>query len=349
MKKSLLFAGIALLAFAVSCDLVKDSLDGQEIKVESHSDVTTSDFIGLESNDVTTSYSGESIYQLDCKQPLEASLTLSDQKTAIPGSVKIDGTALPEPLKPQKGTADNFGIFVDIDNSAQVPAVVFEAQAKVDNKVITLPGVTIEGGKKARIFYGDEQYVPATEKPDYIVPVVNKDYKESIGHGFSEIVLENMTVTPVASKGIVPAATPADFKILAKFCSLFSFSKGTEITVNRSFNDLKLSLDRLNEYIFDKYDVYLTITNPVPFKILASATSESGITAAALDAVEAGTPENPKTSTVVIRVVDNSGRKVSEIESADLTLQLTAAQDRARLVDLGQFKIDVDKIVVVNK
>ncbi len=343
MKKSFLFAAAAVLFAATSCEIFKNSLNGQEVKVDETANVTSKEFVGLKGiPSAALSFDKKDIIEIEAGQITEnVSLGSTFSKT-----LEIKGESLPEIVKPMEGSAENAGIAFTVKNPLDKP-VLFEAKVKIDDlSEEKLPVFEIPAASTKTVFIGKkDKDIPCTEKPDEVfAPSILQN--DRIGGKFNTIDLFEFKVSE-ATKGAAPAAASGDFTISAKYCSALVFPKGTKITIHRSFHDMNLNLDRLSEYMFDKYDVYLTITNPLPFEIQASAKNEDGITANSQNAAKAGTPENPVKSSVVLRVEDKSGLKVNHIESADLTLVLTSAKDGAELTSSSPFEITVDKIVNV--
>lgn len=346
MKKSIILGALAVLALTASCDLVKKSVAGTTIKVESSSNVGADDFAGIKGNSYAkTGPAGLTIVQKEAT-PIAKDVTLSSEKTALGSDLVILGDDLPEAAKPVRGTSDNAGVLISLKNDLSEP-VVLSAVVDVDGKIVNLPEVTVPASSETEtLFVKHKETVDILDtKADDVVPVTGLE--EVIGGDFNELKVKDIAVKTTATKAAAPAAVSGKITVGAKYVTALSFPAGTVITINKSFEDLNISLDRLNVYVFNEYDVYLTVTNPLPFSIEATAISESNVTASSKSAVKAGSPESPVTSEAVIRVVDHSGEKVSNIASADLTLKLTAASNGAKIPADANLKISVDKIVVV--
>ncbi|MBO4476099.1 MAG: hypothetical protein J5737_05225 [Bacteroidales bacterium] len=348
MKKSLILASVALLAMTVSCDLFKNTFKEQDVKVNETSNVAADEFIGLKDNKyASVNPQGDLTVEAPAEKSIIFAMDYAKPKSLVPESLVISGKDLPEISKPENGEAPEIaGILISVKNPADTP-VEMEASLKVDAATMAaLPPVIIPAGGETKILYSKDDInnnLPTLDNPDDIV-VVPDMKANNFGKPFQSIEISGITFSPSKTKAAAPAGENGQIEINAKYCALLSFPKGTTITIHQTFHDLNVHLDRLSEYTFNKYAITLNVTNTLPFDILASAKNADGITAVADKAAKAGSTGNPVTSTVIVTVTDNSGKKVSDIETADLTLTLTAAVDGAKIPKDVKVTIDVDKI-----
>lgn len=359
MKKSLILASVALLAMTVSCDLFKNTFKEQDVKVNETSNLSAPEFVGLKDSKFSgVNREGDLTAEVWGEMPLKASVDPSQPSTKIPGSITISGKNVPDAVLAKDGSSvtaspvapDNAGIVISVKNPSDYE-MQFETFVQVDEgKVMKLPPFVVPAKKDYNILFSKAD-VPETnlkDSPTSVTPdkaiTVPEFVQNDFGKQFEQIEVKDITVFPLGTKAAAPAGQSADIEINAQFCALLSFPKGSVITICRSLHDLNIHLDRLNEYTFNKYGITLNVTNTIPFDIFASASNTDGITAVADKAVKAGSVSNPVETTAVITVTDHSGNKVSEIETADLVLKLTAGSNGARIPKDVNIKIDVDKI-----
>ena len=331
-----------MLSITVSCNLLDNLLDnplgGAEITIDSTSNVPAANFVGLNDTQYAKkSVKGEPIVVKDGPQ-LKENVDLSSGKATLKGNVTISGEDLPEVAKPVEGAPENAGLLVVVKNPV-FQDVVFEASINMDGKTVSVPPVTLPGDKTTAIFLGkDDDNPPTPVTPDQSVGLTGFDFA---GKEFNQVVLDKISLTPVGTKSADIQAISGEFTIDAKYCAGLSFPAGAVLKIHRSFDDLNLDVA---SYVFDAYDVYLTIANPLPFKVEMTATNNDA-SAASNGYLAPGTPENPVTSQVSIRITKKSS-DVSTIDKADLLLKLTADSNGAKIPSDINVKVTVDKIVV---
>ena len=352
MRKTFLIAGVALLATVASCDLLKNTFKEQDVKVNESSNVASADFFGLKDSPVAAANpQGDLSVVISADEPIKAVVDLSQDQTLIDGSLKFDGNLLPDIAKPMNDVApDNAGILFLVKNPSAKDIKLSAKLVVDDGKPVQLPSFRVPANSDYKIILVKQeltdpilQDTPSQEVPDEAIAVPELN-TIGLGKPFVSMKLCDLVVSSGKTKAAAPAGESVELAINAKFCSLLSFPKNTVITIHRSFHDLKVNLDRLSEYTYNKYAITLIVTNTIPFEIEASASNSDGVTAVSDKPVKAGTRSNPVETTAMITVTDNSGHKVSEIANADLTLKLTAAVNGAKIPKEAKIKIEVDNI-----
>ena len=343
MKKSFLVIGVALLATTVSCNLFNGILDnplgGATINVGTATDVPSTRFVGLNDSQYTkTSTIGDLIIEKEGTQ-IKSELTLNEGvATPLSGKSVISGEDLPEISKPTFGSSENAGMLIVVNNPV-FQDVVFNGTIAFDGQSISIPPVTLPGNKASVIFVGKStEGVPTSVTPDQVVALSGF---EMAGKEFKEASLDKITITPIGTKGACTKALSGEFVINTKYCAGLSFPAGTKMNIHRTFSDLSINLET---YIFTEYDVFLTVTNPLPFDVEIAAANDK-VSAVSKEAIAAGTPENPVSSQTTVRIKKDSD--ATEVTNADLLLKLTAASNGAKIPSEAKVKIAVEKIVVV--
>ena len=349
MKKFSFIALSALVALASSCNLFEDvKAPGIDKKIDSSSEVQSLELIDLDKeysaieSHVGTSSSGSYYYVASAPSTLSANVSSTDTKVLVEGELTIESLDLPDIVKPVSGSASNAGLILEFDNTYSQPVDV-TAKATVDSKSAKLTGIQAKGSKLTKTaFLLDLDDVDNLEYDTIVIPDV---LAGPVSDGVTEhIIVSELELIPEKGVSALSAAGDYNFKIAAKYYSSLTFKKGTKLHVTKTFNDLKLKLDRL-DYPLKEYDVYIEFVSTVPFDITASVTSEDGLTGTSDSVIKAGKPGSPVTSEVVLHVVDNSGKNVSEINSATLDLYFVAAE-KASFAKGQTLKINAEKLTI---
>ncbi|MBO4341333.1 MAG: hypothetical protein J5835_07900 [Bacteroidales bacterium] len=350
MKKFFIFSLIGLLSLAVSCEGVVNDLGikapGIDKSLDSHSDVPCSDLIGFTGvKTVKTATDGHYFVEELSKGEVKVALSSSGEQK-VGDKVTIDGSQMPKSTIPDEGSTSTRAVLVTLTNTSDKD-VVFDANISVDNgKEAPLAPVTVPANSSKTIAYLNDQNA---ETPDVsfdkaeILPEASSD---QIDKGFNTIDIKDIKLSHRdKATNSVSAAAAAEFTISAKYYRLLAFSAATKLTIKRSFNDLRINFDNI-DYDIKEYKVYIDVENSIPFDIKVSGKTDKGIVITTDDVIKAGTPDNHVKSSIVLNVVDPTGEKVSEVVSAVLTLELTAAKG-AKFAKGQSLKIDASKLKIV--
>lgn len=338
MKKHQLFAGLAMLALAVSCvEGVK--LPGVDVKLNSSSTVSSEKLFSLSAENASTASDGTYYIESAAPAPLNATVTLG---STIPGSLKIDNSSLPEAAFPVQGTMSNVGVALTVENSSSAP-IKLAGKAVFDGKEVALnPAVASANSSSVLAFVTDPnakvQPVPTTAN---LVPLADPD--KAVTKGSKSVEIKELEISD-GSKAAAPSSVA--LTVSAKYCAAFVYPEGTKLHLDRSFSDLGLTFDRV-QYPLNEYDVHMEVVNSIPFDIYISATSADGISGSIAQPILAGSIENPVTTSVILHVVDNSGKAVSHMDQADLSLDLVAVSGGSALKKGQKLEINLDKLTIV--
>ena len=350
MKKFFILSIIATLSLAVSCQGVLGDLGinapGIDKSLDSHSNVPCSDLVGVTGiKSVKTASDGHYFVEELSKGEVKVALSsASEQK--VSDKVTIDGKQIPKSINPTEGSTTTHGVLVTLTNTSDKD-IVFNANLAVDNgKEAPLSEVTVPANSTKTIAYLNDQNADAPDVTFDKAEILPKSSSDDMDKGFELIDIKDITLSH-RGKGTnaVSAATTAEFKISAKYYALLAFHAATKLTINRTFNDLRVNFDKIDTPI-KEYKVYMEVDNSIPFDIKVSGKTDKGIVITTEDIIKAGTPSAHVITPVILNVVDPTGEKVSEIVTAVLTLELTAAKG-AKFAKDQSIKIDASKLKIV--
>lgn len=352
MKKiNVILAGFAVLSLAVSCNGFLGSIGvkapGVDVKIDRQSEVAFVRVADLDGNShVKTATDGELYIEKEAKEPVKATTSLTSGKNTISGKLTIDGSDLPSVAKPVDGELVNAGVIVTVENPAPDP-VEFDGTLVIDDKSGDIPSdkfIVPEGDVKSFGLLKEEKTDLHTQL-GYEDPIIlPESFSDPISDGIDEIVIKDMSVTPKKGSKAPAAAETYEFTVKAKYYSSLSYKPGAKVHIDKTFDDLGILIDV--DDIFKEYDIYFDIESTVPFDIKFSASSPDGLTGTSEDVVKAGEPGKPVKSSIVLHVVDNSGKKVNAISTATLSLDLTAGQN-SKFAKGQTLKIDTSKLTIV--
>jgi len=350
MKRILILAALAFLASAVtSCDdNGKINIPPVDVQIDATSDIHAEDLLGLKSQAVGYDSQSDFYYvENPASTSLQANVSLTTAPSAIPGSLEIDNSVLPDVAHLKDGSLEQSAIVLTVDNpSDEVVTIVGKASA--DDVVFTLPDVTLGAKSNHDVCFvsvnSSSLIVPGYTDPDYYVSLPEPG--KAIDKGPAKIVVSDLGVSSVSSKAIAPAGGSYEFKVDAKYIAPLAYKAGSKIHLDRTFKDLNIALDRVN-YPCSEYDIYMEVENTLPFDIIFTVSSSEGISGSLKNPIKAGSTKNPVTTSVVFNIKDSSGKAVSNINSADLGIDLTAAEG-ATLQKGQAIGLKVSKLSIIN-
>jgi hypothetical protein len=325
MKKIILLAGLAVSALAVSsCDLFENiKTPTVDVALDSSSEIQSVELLKLDSPAITSDSQGVYFVQQSASAPISSNVNLSSTPTKLNGSLDIKGAGLPEvACDLQHGGLAQPAIVVTVENSA-AEQVVVNGNCNADSKTFPLPEAVTNAKDKTQIVYTTGSSAPSITDPDVVLALPEEG--KILEKGPKEMQISDITVSTVSTKAIAPAAGSYQIKVDAMYVAPLLYLAGTQIHLDRSFKDLNISLDRVN-YPCNEYDISMEVENTLPFDIMMTVKSADGISGALKSAIKAGSLEKPVTTAVVLNVKDSSGKNVSNISTADLSIDLTAAE-----------------------
>ncbi|MBR4809885.1 MAG: hypothetical protein IK031_06370 [Bacteroidales bacterium] len=346
MKKNLFVAGLAVLAMAVSaCDENGNSLlPKAEIDLNSSSTVHSEDLLALQNPSVKADSKGVYYVEETAGTTLSGSFTSVDKDKKINGTLAINASSLPEAASPVTGGLSESAVLLTVDNPSKTP-IFIKGSSEAAGKKFQLPEAQIASKPTTVVAYStaaSPEAIPTLSNPDVIVALPNEG--KVLDKGPGNITVSDLTISTVSSKSVQTAAG-YEVKIAAKYVAPLMYALGSTIHLDRHFSDLNISLDRVT-YSCSEYDISMEVVNTLPFDIMLSVSSAEGVSGALKSPIKAGTLENPVTTSVVLNVKDSSGKQVSNITSADLAVDLTAAAG-ATLKKGQTFTLNLDKFTVI--
>ena len=347
MKKIFFLAGLAVLAAAVSsCDENGNFISPKvDVPIESSSDVQAEDLLALKSADIKTDDKGCYFIEKSASAPLSATVDLKTTETKLPGSLEIDCSSIPEVAKPSSGKLSQSFLILEMENPAD-EKVSFKGSAAADSKVIDLPAVSVDPKSEKLVAFvstGSSAVVPPVTVPEEFVAIPSDG--DALDMGPSKITVKDLGVTSLGTKAAAPAGGSYSFKVDAMYVAPLYYSAGTKLHINRTFQDLKIVLDRIN-YPCAEYDIVMDVENTLPFDIMMSVSSAEGVSGSLKNAIKAGSLNNPVTTSVAFNVKDSSGKAVSNISTATLGIDLTAAEG-ATLQKGQKLGLNVSKVTII--
>ena len=264
------------------------------------------------------------------------------QPTSIPGELEMTADEeLPDFCSSESGAVfSNASIILDLNNPSPDP-VVFNGTVYAADKNSPLPALTVpaksNGYKVALVITkGTLTYEDGVKIDEEIQ--VSGDVADIINHISKEtgIVIKNLTVEPVGSKGIAPAAAEYEFSVGATFHAPMWFPAGTVLKYDIDFSGQLLDVSEYNVTVND-YKIEAVVTNTIPFDIDGTGTSTNGVTAKLDQPIKAGDVNQPNKTTVLISI--HSTASVMNLEGA--VLHITMSTDKDVKINKDQ-KLDID-------
>lgn len=349
MKKiNVILAGFAVLSL-VSCNGLLGDLGirapGVDVKIDHESEVSAIQIADLDGNShVKTATDGQLFVAKQAKEPVKATTSLGSGKTNISGKLTIEGNDLPDAAKPHDGSLLNTAVIVTVDNPAPDP-VDFDATVVADGRAGSVSGMTVAESdvQSFGILMGEGAVIK--NHVDYDDPVLLPDsLVEPMSDGIDELTVTDLAVTPKKGSVAPAAAGSYEFVVKAEYYAELSYKAGSKLHFDKTFNDLGIKVD-IDE-AFSEYDLYFKVESTIPFDIKFSATSPDGLVGTSDDIVKAGAPGKPAVSNIVLHIKDSSGKQVNAISTANVSLDLTAAEG-AKFSKGQSLKIDTSKLTIV--
>ena len=325
MKKIILLAGLAVFALAVSsCDLFENiKTPTVDVALDSSSEIQSEELLKLDSPSISVDSQGAYYVKQSATSPISSTVSLSSSPTKLNGSQDIKCVGLPEVASDlQKGGLVQPALVLTVDSPADED-ILIKGNFNAEGKSAPLPEAVADAKDKTQIVYTTGSSAPSITDPDVVLALPEEG--KILEKGPKEMQISDLTVSTVSTKAIAPAAGSYQIKVDAMYVAPLLYLAGTQIHLDRSFKDLNISLDRVN-YPCNEYDISMEVENTLPFDIMMSVSSADGISGALKSAIKAGSLENPVTTAVVLNVKDSSGKNVSNISTADLSIDLTAAE-----------------------
>lgn len=347
MKRFLILAGLAVLASAVSsCDENGNLITPQmDVDINSSSDVYAEDLLDLKSEAVAYDAPSNVYYvETSASSTLRGTVALSSTPATLSGALEINNAKLPESAQPKDGSLAQGALVLILDNPAD-EKVVASGKVEADDVKFNLPEFTVNSGSREEFRFvsinSSEKLIPGASDNYVTLPEPGK----ALDKGPSKIVVSDIVLSKPSTKAIAPAGGSYEFKVDAKYIAPLIYTAGAKIHLNRTFTDLKISLDRVN-YPCPEYDIIMDVENTLPFDINFTVSSAEGIDGTLKNVIKAGSLENPVTTSVVLNVKDSSGKAVSNINTADLGVDLTAVEG-ASLQKGQKLGLKVSKVTII--
>lgn len=343
----LTFGGFLALS-AVSCvdhaydDPPKLSAD---IPVNEIKRVDSSVILDIVGDGVSTNDDGDFLYKKDGDGPLHANLPADDVKT-VDGTIKVDLKEAPSIVTDPELIQPS--LRVTLTNPSD-KAVKLDCKVSVNGfSKMDLPSAEIAPGKTATVVYLPENQVDTPLVEGDIYTALPDECLKRLSSGLlSEIEFSDFKLDFHNSATVsLTASTIYEYKIEAAYCIPFSFRKGAKIKIVKEFKDIGFDLTPYTQVQKFKYFVKCKVTSSMPFEINATAKSNQGIVATMDNPILSGSPEVPVTTDVSVSI-STENDKITVLDQAVVTAELTATVDNARLNTKQGLSIDVDTIQVV--
>ena len=346
-----LFAALGALALtATSCINHDYDTDKTEVAVEVEVDeepvvVPSNDLLDIKANDVVKS-DDQGNLQIAIASSNTASVTTSLSEgipTSIPGELQMTAAQddIPDFCSSESGAILPYAcILVELNNTSP-EKVVFNGDIKAGGKLGKLPDLVVPAettGYKIGLISTKEakEYLNEPNVSEYIV--VEDNVAEVINHISKDegLVIKDMTVKPMQTRAVAPAAAEYEFSIGAKFCAPLCFPAGSELKFDIDFSGEILDVSEYNVTVND-YQIVADVTNTIPFDIDGTGTSTNGVTASLDKPIKAGEINKPTNTKVLIHI--KSTANVTKLEGA--VLHLVLKTDKNVRINKNQ-KLDID-------